>query len=105
MAERKSDRRPHVRGILAQFHASGFSQREFAEREGVSLSTLTYWLRRERLERKIKVEPRETALVAVAETPKVSESCFVVEFGEFRIEVPRDASLEEWQRLRQAWAS
>jgi len=70
MAQKKGDRVPEVRGILAQFHPSGLTQREFVEGEEVPLSTLTYWLRRERLEREIA---GETALVAVAETSKVSE--------------------------------
>lgn len=102
MAQKKSDRKQKPRGILAQFHASGLTQRVFAEQEGVPLSTLTYWLRRERLERKIA---GETALVAVAVGPEASVTGFVVEFGEFRIEVPRNASVEEWQRLRQAWTA
>ncbi len=102
MAESKKDRKQEVRGILAQFHASGLSQREFAEQEGVSLSTLTYWLRRERLEREIS---GETTLVAVSDQPTGSATGFILEFGEFRIEVPRDASVEEWQRLREVWAT
>ncbi len=102
MAESKKDRKQEVRGILAQFHASGLSQREFAEQEGVSLSTLTYWLRRERLEREIS---GETTLVAVSDQSTASATGFILEFGEFRIEIPRDASVEEWQRLREVWAT
>ena len=101
MAEKRKDRKHEVRGILAQFHASGLTQCGFAKQEGVSLSTLTYWLRRERLEREIA---GETALVAIAETPP-STGAFVLEFDGLRIEVPRDASVEEWRRLREAWAS
>ncbi len=102
MAEKTKGRKHEVRGILAQFHASGLSQREFAKQQGVSPSTLTYWLRRERLEREIA---GETALVAVAEAPSPSTGAFVLEFDGLRIEVPRDASVEEWRRLREAWAS
>ena len=102
MAENRTARKPEASGVLAQFHASGLNQREFAEQEGVPLSTLTYWLRRERLEREIA---GETALVAVAEEPTSLVTGFVLEFGDLRIEVPRDASVEEWQRLREAWAS
>jgi transcriptional regulator with XRE-family HTH domain len=101
MAEKKS-RRQEVRGILAQLEQSGLSQKEFAQREGISTSTLQYWLRRERLEREIA---GETTLVAVTAAPSLSTLGFIIEFGDFRIEVPRDASVDEWQRLREAWVS
>ena len=102
MAEKKKSGKHGPRGILAQYRSSGLTQREFADREGVPLSTLTYWHRRERLERKVA---GETTLVAIAEEPKISVTGFILEIGEFRIEVPRDTSVEEWQRLREAWAS
>ncbi len=95
----KKNRQEEARGILAQFHASGLTQREFAKQQGVPGSTLTYWIRRERLEREIS---GETALVAVSEAPTGSVTNFILRYGEFRIEVPRDASIEEWQRLREA---
>ena len=101
MGQDKAERRQQARGILEQFKASGLSQREFAEREGVSASTLAYWLRRERLEAEIQ---GETALVAVS-SPSPSEAGFVLEIGEVRIELPRDTSVEEWCRLREGWAS
>ena len=69
MAESRKDRKEEAKGILAQFRASGLSQREFAKQQGVSVSTLTYWLRRERLEREIA---GETALVAGARTRRPS---------------------------------
>ena len=98
MAEDKQE----VKSILAQFHASGLSQREFAHQKGVAVSTLSTWLRRERLEREVA---GETALVAVAETTSGRPDFFAIELGELRIEVPRDVSVEEWRRLREAWAS
>ena len=107
MAGKKNSGRPERRrGVLAQYHASGLTQTEFAKREGVALSTLTYWLRRERLEQKLK---GETALVAVTEEqepkPALPLTGFIFECGDIRIEVPRDATAAEWQRLREAWAS
>lgn len=102
MAEKKRAGKRERRGVVAQFHACGLSQREFAEQEGVPPSTLAYWLRRDRLEREIG---GDTALVAVTKEPRSSATGFTLEFGEFRIEVPRDASVEDWQRLREAWAS
>jgi hypothetical protein len=93
-----------VRGILAQFRASGLTQRAFAKQEGVSLSSLSYWLHKERLEQELG---GDTALVAVTEEPSttVSTDGFVLELGELRIEVPRNVTAEEWRRLRDAWAS
>lgn len=32
-----------MRGVLRRWAASGLTQREFAEREGIALSTLTWW--------------------------------------------------------------
>jgi len=34
--------------LVERYAASGVSQREFAEREGVTVSTLQYWLRKSR---------------------------------------------------------
>lgn len=94
--------RNDVRGILAQLEASGLSQREFGEREGIPSSTLAYWIRRERVEREAR---GETALVAVSTPTSGGDSVFAVEFDGVRIEVPRNATVEEWRRLREAWAS
>ena len=102
MAEKKKHGKKESRGILAQFHASGLTQRQFAEQEGVPLSTLSYWIRRDRLERKIS---GDTTLVAVAEESGTSGTTFILEFEGIRMEVPRDVSVEEWQRLREAWTS
>lgn len=97
-------KRNEVRGILAQLESSGLSQREFAEREGISTSTLAYWIRREKLESKLR---QETELVEVAapEAPEDHSTTFTAIFGEVRIEIPRDATAEEWQLLREVWAS
>ena len=102
MPRKKQARKQKPASVEAQLQESGLTQRQFAEREGVPLSTLTYWLRRERLERQSREEP---TLVAVAELPISPPSSFVVVHGGLRIEVPRDASVEEWARLRQAWIS
>ncbi len=38
--------------LLTRYEGSGLPQRDFAAREGVALSTLTYWLRRARTDPK-----------------------------------------------------
>ena len=40
--------RAEVSRILSTFSKSGMTQQAFADLEGIPLSTLTYWLRRER---------------------------------------------------------
>ena len=105
---KRGSSRKQRQSLIAQMKSSGLSQREFAEREGVPLSTLTYWMRRERLEKELA---GDTELVAVTEEPASTattvsmDSCFILECGGCRVEVPRDASVEEWQRLREALVS
>ena len=97
-------KRNEVRGILAQLEASGLSQREFAEREGISASTLAYWIRREKVENKLRQDSELVEVVAPAASEDNSAT-FTAIFGEVRIEIPRDATAEEWQLLREVWAS
>jgi len=79
---------------------SGLSQRQFAKQEGVPASTLAYWLRRDELEEEIC---GETTLVAVSAASE-STSGFVINVEGVCIELPRDTTVEEWRRLREAWA-
>lgn len=102
MAGKKRSSKRERGGILSQYRASGLTQREFAEREGVAISTLSYWLRRERVESELT---GDTALVAVTNQTPSSVGAFVLEFGGLRIEVPRDASIEDWQKLKEVWAT
>ena len=96
-------RRKKPSGIRSQLEASGLTQREFAEREGISTSTLTYWLRREKLEGEVSAQEETLAEI---ELPAVAvRTGYVVTLGDLRIEVPRDATDEEWQQLRRVWAS
>ena len=103
MPRAKEPRRKEVRGILAQFQKSGLTQRAFAEQQCVSLSTLTYWIRRDRMEQEIR---GTTSLVEVELPAPLSPSSryFVVDFDGFRFEIPRDVSVEELRRLKEAWA-
>lgn len=92
-------------GIEEQLRASGLTQREFSEREGIPQSTLTYWLRKDRLEGALKrSKAARTTLVAVTQEPSSSRG-FIVEAHGFRIEIPRDLTVEEWRRFQEAWAS
>ena len=95
MPRAKDERRNEVHGILAQFQKSGLTQRAFAKQEGVSLSTLTYWIRRDRLEQEIK---GTTSLVEVTSPPSPSSGSFVLDLDGFRLEIPRDVSVEELRR-------
>ena len=104
MPKAKEHRRNEVRGILAQFRKSGLTQRAFAKQEGVSLSTPTYWIRRDRLEQEIR---GTTSLVEVAPpgpSSPLSSGAFVLDLDGFRLEIPRDVSIEELRRLKEAWA-
>jgi len=40
--------RSEIEGILAEYNGSGETQRDFAQRHGIGVSTLSLWLRRER---------------------------------------------------------
>ena len=104
MAQQK--RAKYRRGLLAELEESGVTQREFAEQLGVSLSTLTFWLRKERLEQKA-AEIGGTQLVRVDPPKSVSSTSevFAVKFGDICIEVPRDVTTEEWKRLREVWTA
>ena len=72
MTKSKTKQLDEVRGILAQLSQSGLSQREFAKREGVALSTLVYWLRRDRLARELAGEPEFVAVAAPSTAPVTS---------------------------------
>ena len=96
-------RTPKRAGILKSLEESGLTQKEFALREGIAVSTLHYWLRRERLQQKI--DEGDTALVAVTEPSTSAANCFTVTKGSLRIEIPRDASVEEWRRVHEALTS
>jgi transposase-like protein len=50
--------------LLASYRKSGLSQKQWCERSGVKLSTLTYWLKRDR------EQAKGYSLVAVETTPR-----------------------------------
>lgn len=58
------------RRLIAEFEASGLSQKEFASRHGISSSVLSYWRRRLAREERPKPElPSHTAMAFVALEP------------------------------------
>ena len=68
-----------IRKILGEYRRSGLSQQRFCERRGVALSTLTYWLSRERKSnenRGTTVKPARAELVPVriVDGPKLQNS-------------------------------
>jgi len=54
------------RRLLARYHKGQFTQKEFAAREGVGLSTLIKWLQQERTPGQPPVEFRELVLPGAA---------------------------------------
>jgi len=56
--ERRKHRTPNERAdLLAAYHKSGLTQREFAARKGLSLSCLRIWLRKARVANRNTVPP------------------------------------------------
>jgi len=104
MALRKTFARSEIHTILAAYRSGDLSQRAFAAQNGISANTLAFWLRRDRLESK---PVGETTLVAVAPSQSLPPDVFILEAvsGGFRVEVPRDATVDEWRRLREALAA
>ena len=60
--EKKQGREERRREVCGEYRASGKTQKAFCEENGVALSTLTYWLRKER---KAKERKTEQAMVPV----------------------------------------
>jgi transposase len=71
----KQREKPEWVRVAEEYEASGLTQREFAERRGMTLSTLQSWVyRRRRQERAPVVEPVRLLPVQVREAPVVSGS-------------------------------
>jgi len=71
----KLSEKPEWVRVAEEYEASGLTQREFAERRGMTLSTLQSWVyRRRRQERAPVVEPVRLLPVQVRAAPVVSGS-------------------------------
>jgi transposase-like protein len=82
--------------ILAEYHSSGLTQREFAAQAGVSVGTLWNWLRKEGSQR--TEEPVSFVEIPVAE-PKSSASYKVRLPGGAVLEIPPGFAVSEVQTL------
>ena len=92
--------RDEVAAILRRFRESGLSQRAFSEAESISKHTLAFWVLRARREAE-----STTALVPITPPPRGPAEPFEVEISGIAIRVPRDASVDDWRTLREAWTS
>ncbi len=63
------ERYEHRQQVLADYHANTLTQEAFCKDRGVALSTLQYWLKRER---ESGAEKRETGFVKVPEPSLVA---------------------------------
>lgn len=106
MKKNQAERRAEVRGIIAEWEASGLSQAAFAKREGIVVNTLRYWIKRERLEQQLRGVEGESRLAEVTLAPgrERSSQPFRVVLGPLVVEIPRDTTTEEWKRLREGLA-
>ena len=88
--ERRRQRTPSQRAeLLAKFHRSGLTQREFAARNGLSISCLNVWLRKAQ-DKSPSTAPPTLIQVPVDLTPSVkSRRVYKIGFpGGHSVEVP-----------------
>jgi hypothetical protein len=84
LGHRKRRGREEIAGIIGEYERGGLTQREFSERRGIPLATLTGWLRRSRRDRFIEVRTDGAAKAAAC------AGLYAVELSAgIRIEVPR----------------
>lgn len=62
LARRRRLTSPQRQRLLARYHKGQFTQKEFAAREGIGLSTLIKWLQQERAKGQIPVSFQEVVL-------------------------------------------
>lgn len=72
--------------VLAAYRASGMTQKAFCREHGISLSTLGYWLRRER--------ESENGTSAMVQIHPAKENAAGNRGGVLRIRVPQQLELE-----------
>ena len=88
--------------LLAEFHKSGLTQREFAARKGLSLSCLSIWLRKARVETESTVSPTFVQLPVDLSAGRNSRPTYKIGFpGGHSVEVSAGFHLVELRELCQ----
>ena len=90
--------REEINALLLRYRESGQSQRAFSEANGISKNTLAFWIHRQR-----KEATSTRALVPVSTDRVPCDGSFELEVSGILIRVPRNATAQEWQALREAW--
>ena len=90
----KEERTEKREAILQQFHKSGLTQKAFCETRGVALSTLQYWLGRERKKSRVQSSP-DLVPVGTVDTVASKGMLRVFASGGVAIEVQRPVSESE----------
>jgi hypothetical protein len=88
--------RGEVEGILKSYDESGLAQKAFATGQGLSLSTLHYWLNRRRRESRSSVTPTKfvpATISAVADAGGTTDLELEIG-GDLRLHIPADIDRE-----------
>ena len=102
-SERQRHRTPNERAdLLAEYHKSGLTQREFAARKGLSVSCLSIWLRRSRVKARSTVPPTFVQLPVDLSLGGNSRPTYKIGFpGGHSVEVSAGFDLGELRELCQ----
>ena len=101
--ERRRHRTPSERAdLLAAYHKSGLTQREFAARKGLSVSCLSIWLRKARVKGKSTVPPTFIEVPVDLSVGGSSRPTYKIGFpGGHSVEVSAGFHLDELRELCQ----
>ena len=89
-----------IAALLDEYRSSGQTQSAYARSRGLSLSTLTYWLRRSRVEGR-PAAPQRLVAVKIADAPgSMAWSPFELGLpGGLRLSIPPDFDADALARL------
>jgi len=88
--------------LLAEYRGGGLTQREFASRHGVSVSSLVFWLRKHRRGLSTAVRPAWIALPASLPAVTSSQRTYAIDFrGGQRLEIAPGFERQEVEHLCQ----
>jgi hypothetical protein len=89
-----------IAAILERFDGSGLTQAAFAGQQGLSVSTLRFWLRKRRGRARRRSPATRLIPVRIAEPPASSRSMIEIDVGRGRcVHVPLDADREALAEL------